>query len=68
MVSIQKMRRTYKSQMELTKKEMQLSILALVKYKDVDPELWDHNEELLKDLNSLIIKFQTYLNGGETND
>ena len=66
MVSIQKMRRTYKSQMELTKKEMQLSILALVKYKDVDPELWDHNEELLKDLNSLIIKFQTYLNGGET--
>ena len=53
--------------MELTKKEMQLSILALVNYKDMDPELWDHNEELLKDLNSLITKFETYLKGGETN-
>ena len=53
--------------MELTKKEMQLAILALVNYKDIDPELWDHNEELLKELNSLIIKFQTYINGGEKN-
>ena len=53
--------------MELTKKEMQLSILALVNYKDMDPELWNHNEELLKDLNSLITKFETYLNGGENN-
>ena len=52
--------------MELTKKEMQLSILALVNYKDMDPELWDHNEELLKDLNSLITKFETYLEGGES--
>ena len=52
--------------MELTKKEMQLSILALVNYKDMDAELWDHNEELLKDLNSLITKFETYLKGGET--
>ena len=46
--------------MELIKKEMQLAILALVNYKD------DVNEELLEDLNSLIIKFETYLNGGET--
>ena len=47
--------------MELTKKEMQLAILALVNYKD------DVNEELLEDLNSLIIKFETYKNGGENN-
>ena len=47
--------------MELTKKEMQLAILALVDYKD------DVNEELLEDLNSLIIKFETYLKGGENN-
>ena len=53
--------------MELTKKEMQLATLALVNYKDIDPKLWDHNEELLKELNSLIIKFQTYINGGEKN-
>ena len=52
--------------MELTKKEMQLSILALVNYKDMDPELWDHNKELLEDLNSLITKFETYLKGGES--
>ena len=51
----------------LTKKEMQLTTLALVNYKDIDPELWDNNEELLKELNSLIIKFQTYINGGEKN-
>ena len=50
--------------MELTIKEMQLSILALVNYKDIDPELWDHNKELLEDLNSLIIKFQTHLKNG----
>ena len=54
--------------MELTKKEMQLTALALVNYKDIDSELWDHNEELLKDLNSLIIKFQTYINGGKNNE
>jgi len=47
--------------MELTKKEMQLAILALVNYKD------DVNEELLEDLNSLIIKFEIYKNGGENN-
>ena len=51
--------------MELTKKEMKLSITALNKLK----EGWDGvNEEFVKDLDLLIIKFETYLKGGETND
>ncbi len=51
--------------MELTKKEMRLSITALNKLK----EGWDGvNEEFVKDLDLLIIKFETYLKGGETND
>ena len=50
--------------MELTKKEMKLSIIALNKLK----EGWDGvNEEFVKDLDLLITKFKTYLNGGENN-
>ena len=45
--------------MELTKEEMKLSIEALVAYKD------DDNEEYNEDLDLLITKFQSYLNGGE---
>ena len=45
--------------MELDAKEMQLAIEALVAYKD------DDNEEYNEDLDLLITKFQTYLNGGE---
>ena len=48
--------------MELDAKEMQLAIEALIAYKD------DDNEEFVKDLDLLIIKFETYLKGGETND
>ena len=51
--------------MELTKEEMRLSITALNKLK----KGWDGvNEEFVKDLDLLIIKFETYLKGGETND
>ena len=45
--------------MELTKEEMKLVIEALIAYKD------DDNEEYNEDLDLLITKFQTYLNGGE---
>ena len=45
--------------MELTKKEMKLSIEALVAYRD------DDNEEYNEDLDLLITKFKTYLKGGE---
>ena len=49
--------------MELTKKEMRLSITALNKLR----EGWDGvNKEIVKDLDLLIIKFETYLNGGES--
>ena len=50
---------SYETKMELTKEEMKLSIEALIAYKD------DDNEEYNKDLDLLITKFQTYLNGGE---
>ena len=50
--------------MELTKEQMRLSITALNKLR----EGWDGvNEEFVKDLDLLIIKFETYLKGGETN-
>ena len=45
--------------MELTKKEMKLSIEALVAYRD------DDNEEYNEDLDLLITKFKTYLTKGE---
>ena len=43
--------------MELDAKEMQLAIEALIAYKD------DDNEEYNEDLDLLITKFKTYLNG-----
>jgi hypothetical protein len=46
--------------MELDAKEMQLTIEALIAYKD------DDNEEYNEDLDLLITKFSTYLKGGET--
>ena len=45
--------------MELDAKEMQLTIEALIAYKD------DDNEEYNEDLDLLITKFKTYLKGGE---
>tara|TARA_R100000005_G_scaffold83347_1_gene51162 strand:- start:1265 stop:1411 length:147 start_codon:yes stop_codon:yes gene_type:complete len=48
--------------MELDAKEMQLTIEALIAYKD------DDNEEYNEDLDLLITKFSTYLKGGETNE
>ena len=51
--------------MELSKEEMRLSIIALNKLR----EGWEGvNEEFVKDLDLLIAKFETYLNGGEKND
>ena len=48
--------------MELTKEEMRLSITALNEFR----EGWDGiNEKFVKDLDLLIAKFETYLNGGE---
>ena len=51
--------------MELTKEEMKQVILSLEFDRDVQ-EGMDDTEESVKDLNSLINKFETYLKGGES--
>jgi len=58
--------------MELTKEEMRIAILAFTLQRDVEDSIdkddptFDRDEVFIKDLNSLINKFETYLKGGET--